>query len=214
MDDRRPRLTLTPPPVGQEVFELADAQTIHGELESGDKVTLWDVQEHAFEHLPDGDSPTRYRRRFTFAVLGEHLADFGDARFRFSAFRLHGLREWSAMEAEPVPPYLDSAELSQYEPASLPNFYRDESGVDYSAVIRFENLRRVQEDPRRKGFRFIADHTGDQVRVVFECTPPAPLRVHDQLLHDLQALLTFSYQGGAPIEAQWIAVQDLGLLSR
>lgn len=209
LDDRRPRLTLAQGSSGQSVSNLAHAQTIHGKLESGENVTLWDVQDHAFEHLRGDDEAASYRQRYTYAILGEHLPSHGDARFRFSAYRLHGLSHWSAMEAKPITRGLTAAALPHYEPASLPNFHRDESGVEYSAKVRFENLRRIEEDPELEGAQFIADHTGDQVRVIFECTPPAPPRVHDHLLHDLQALLTFSYQGGAPIEAQWLALQKM-----
>lgn len=206
-DKRRPRLTLASPLIGQEIYELAHATVLHGTLASGEKVTLWDIQEHDLVFLRNR-STMKHRRRFTYAILGEHLEKYEEARFRYSAVRLHGLKEWSAMH-RPIPRGMALTELPQYEPALLTNFHRDESGVGYSAEVRFENLRRLEQDHDNSGV-VVASHTGEQVRVVFECTPPAPAQIHDLLLFDLQALLSFSYQGGgAPMQAYWLASQDL-----
>jgi hypothetical protein len=206
-EDRCPRLTVASPLIGQDVFEFAHPHVVHGELDSGENVTLWDTGGHVLEFLGNHDSSMKHARRFTHAILGQHLENHEEARFRFSAYRLHGIGTWSAMDGL-IPRGLSGENLPQYEPALLVGFDRDDSGVEYSAEVRIENPRRLETDERFPGGA-IFGHTGENARVVFECTPPAPARVHDLLLFDLQALLTFSYQGGAPIQAQWLAPDAL-----
>lgn len=206
-EGRCPRLTLQSPLIGQRIFDLADAQVVHGELESGEKVTLWDLGGHVLEFLDNDDDAMRSARRFTYAILGAHLETYEEERFRYSAYRLHGLGVWSAMDT-PIPRNLPWENLPEYEPAHLESFERDESGVEYSAKVYIEKPRRLEADARFPEGAVVA-HTGDDARIVFECDPPAPARIHDLLLFDLQALLTFSYQGGAPLEAEWLASEDV-----
>jgi hypothetical protein len=206
-EDRRPRLTVISPLPGQKVFDLERPQVVLGELESGEKVTLWDIGGHLLELLGDEDGSMKSARRFTYAILGEHLDTYEEERFRYSAYGLHGLGVWSAMDT-PIPRGLPDEDLPQHEPALLSSFERDDSGVEYSAKVYIENPRRLEADARFPDGAIVA-HTGDNARVVFECNPPAPARVHDLLLFDLQALLTFSYQGGAPLQAEWLASEHL-----
>lgn len=206
-EDRRPRLMLMSPLIGQRIFDLAHAQVVHGELESGEKVTLWDFGGHVLEFLGNEHDSMKTARRFTYAILGAHLEAYEEERFRYSAYTLHGLGVWSAMDT-PIPRNLSGEDLPQYEPAHLNSFERDESGVEYSATVYIENPRRLEADARFPEGAVVA-HTGDDARIVFECDPPAPAQIHDLLLFDLQALLTFSYQGGAPLQAEWLASEDM-----
>lgn len=208
---RLPRLTIVVGPVGQEFSRLARPQSVHGQLASGQLVTLWDTQGHHLQFVSDEDDSIRHVRRFTHAILGDAVDSYDEARFRYSAFRLHGLDRWSAMEQYLVPRGLPADEVPQYPPARLTGFHTDEDGTNYSATVRIENPRRLEadeEDPTG----YISTYTGHDVRIVFECEPSAPARVHDLLLFDLQALLTFSYQAGAPLEAEWIGDSTKGLL--
>lgn len=205
--DRRPRLTVASPLLGQEVFKLAHTRIVHGELDSGDKVTLWDTGGHVLESFGDHDGSMQSTRRFTYAVLGEHLENYEEACFRFSAYRLHGLGVWSAMDS-PIPRGLSWEELPQYDQALLTIVDSDDPCVQYSIEVRIESPRRLETDAFFPSGGIVS-HTGENARVIFECTPPAPARIHDLLLFDLQALLTFSYQGGAPVEAEWLATDDL-----
>jgi hypothetical protein len=79
--------------------------------------------------------------------------------------------------------------------------------VTYSVKVYVENPRRLESSSRTPSGA-IVNHPGDNAQVVFECEPPAPARIHDLLLFDLQALLTFSYQGGAPLTREWLAIED------
>lgn len=189
------------------MIDIARAQVVHGQLDSGENVTLWDTGGHVLEFLANESDARKAARRFTYAVLGAHLETFEEERFRYSAYALHGLGVWSAMD-NPVPHNTSQENLPQYEPAHLNNFETDESGVEYSAKVYIEGPRRLEAD-EWSPHGAVAAHTGDHARVVFECDPPAPARIHDLLLFDLQALLTFSYQGGAPVEAEWFASEDL-----
>jgi hypothetical protein len=206
--DRSPTLTVKSPSVGQEVFEFGVVDTIHGQLETGELVTLWDVQGHHLQHLVAAvsDAHSKHRRSFTFAIFGEHLKSHDDQTFTYSAFRLHGLDEWSRM-TKPIPRGLEPQQLPQYTPATLSGFESSKYGSDYTVEARVELPMRIETD-HRFPHGAIMDHTGENVRVVFECTPPAPAGFHNLLLFDLQALLTFSYQSGAPVKGEWLAISD------
>lgn len=205
---RQPQLTLIAPPVGQEVFALGRTEVVHGQLDSGEMVTLWDLQSHWLEHRRPTRSNelSRYRRTFSYALRGAYLEGFDDARFSRSAYRLHGMKSWSQI-VEPIPRGLTGSDLPQYPVATRVGLHADDFGVEYTVGVRIENPLRVETDERwPEGAIF--DHTGDDVRVVFDCVPPAPAKFHDLLLFDLQSLLTFSYQDGAPVEEEWLESVD------
>lgn len=208
--DRRPQLTLLSPPIGQAVYRLGAVAVLHGLLDSGEQVTLWDYQHHFFEHLSEvgRDRQSRHRRTFNDAVLGAHLEDFQSARFSRSAFRLHGLKEWARIP-DRARRDLPADQQVQFAKATLVGVHSDEYDTDYTVGVRIENPYRVETDDQfPEGAIF--DHTGDDVRVVFECIPAAPARFHELLLFDLQSLLTFSFQRGAPVEAEWLATNMTG----
>ncbi|MHA6667489.1 ApeA N-terminal domain 1-containing protein [Homoserinimonas sp. A447] len=205
---RSPFLSVRSPPIGQEVFELGRGPTLHGELENGEKVTLWDLAENYLEHSskPTRDGSSKHSRRFSYAIRGEHLGDYSAVRFRRSAHRLHDLREWSRIE-DPVSSGLPYEELPQFDAVTLSGLHLDEFETDYTVLTTIEYPMRVEtNDSFPKGA--IMNHTGDDVRVVFETTPPAPARFHDLLVFDLRALLTFSYQSGAPVLGEWLQQDD------
>lgn len=206
-EDRRPRLTLVSLLPGQQVFDLDGPDVLHGELDFGEQVTLWDTGGHRLHFLrEEGDSMTT-SREFTHAIMGQHLGNYDEERFSYSAYRLHGVGVWGAVDT-PIPRGLPSEVLPQYEPVLLSGFERDDSGIEYTAKVHIENPRRLEADARFPDGA-IVNHPGENARVVFEVTPPAPARFHDVLLFDLQALLTFSYQGGAPLQAEWLATGHL-----
>ncbi|MET3173810.1 UNVERIFIED_ORG: hypothetical protein ABIB52_001648 [Arthrobacter sp. UYCu721] len=205
-ENRAPRLTVISGAIGQQVFNLAHAILVHGELESGTKVTLWDMAGHSLEFLSTDDDSMRHARRFSYAISGEHLTGPDQAKFRYSAYQLHGLGTWSAKD-DPVPFNLDEKLLPQYAPAELAISDEEETGVTYSVKVYIENFRRLESSSRTRTGAII-NYPGTDAQVVFESEPAAPARIHDLLLFDLQALLTFSYQGGAPIIREWLAVED------
>jgi hypothetical protein len=63
-ENRVPRLTVISEAIGQQVFNLANAALVHGELESGTQVTLWDMASHALEFLNTDDDSMKHARRF------------------------------------------------------------------------------------------------------------------------------------------------------
>jgi ApeA N-terminal domain 1 len=207
--ERRPTLTLKAPPIGQEVFELGRVATLHGQLESGQLVTLWDLQGHHLQHerraAKDGSS--QHHRTFNYAILGGHVGDYEEATFSYSAYRLHDLSEWSRLTTL-TDHELPSDQLPQFEAARVVGMHQEDFGVEFSVEARLEHPMRVQTDATFPGGA-IFDHTGDDVRVVFHTDPPAPARYHNLLLFDLQSLLTFSYQGGAPVLGEWFALKDM-----
>ena len=205
-EDRCPRLTIISPSIGQGVFGLAHPTLVHGELEGGTKVTLWDMAGHAFEFLGTDDDCMKHARRFSYGISGQHLKNADEARFRYSAYQLHGLGTWSAMD-DPIPYGLDEKLLPQYAPAELVISDAQDTGVTYCVKVFFENPRRLEASDRTPRGA-IDNYPGENAQVIFECDPPAPARIHDLLLFDLQALLTFSYQGGAPLARQWLALED------
>lgn len=96
------------------MFEFGVVDTVYGQLETGELVTLWDLQNHHLQHLVEAHNAgySKHRRSFTYAILGDHLKSHEDQTFRFSAFRLHGLNEWSRM-TEPIPRGLEPQQLGE-----------------------------------------------------------------------------------------------------
>jgi hypothetical protein len=207
-DDQNPVLTIESPAIGQEVFELGRVPTLHGTLDNGHRVTLWDLRQHALIHHPVDDAIMRHERTFTYAILGELLDDYRDAVFTCSAVRFHDLHEWS-MFSTPVAQGTPEDEHPQHAAAFLVDLTNDLTGVQHQVQIRVEHPRRVETSPAFPGGAII-DHPGDHVRVVFECDPPATAGFHDLLLRDMQALLTFCYQAGAPVTGECLATCETG----
>jgi hypothetical protein len=205
----QPRLVVTAPPIGQEVFVFARASTVHGAVISAEgetSVTLWDLADHHLMHEQNG---TDHSRRFTHAIIGSHLDDHSQAAFAYSAARFHDLGEWGRFRT-PVPIGTPDEELPQHSLAHLDRPYRDLFDREYSVTVRLEYPGRVETSDRFPHGAII-NHQDEDCRVVFEVDPPAPPRFHELLLLDFQALLTFCYQSGAPVGGQWVGAQPTNL---
>jgi hypothetical protein len=205
--DGRPRLTVNAPSVGQRVYDLHGPAVIHGELESGNKVTLWDQYEQPLHHDRSTERGMTFHRHFSYAILGQHLGAYEEELFQYSAVQLHGLAEWTEMR-EPTMQGLPLEELPQYPAAQLQIPNSEVPGQSYTVLVRIENPKRL-EISNHSGTPAFINHMGDKVRVTFECEPPAPARVHDLLLFDLQPLLSFAYHSGVSVDSEWLAVKDI-----
>lgn len=205
--DGRPRLTVNAPHVGQSVYELHGPAVIHGELESGIKVTLWDQHDQPLLLGRSTKDGVKFRRHFTYALLGQHLGTYEEELFQYSAVRLHGLAEWTEMH-DPTKQGISTDELPQYPAASLQIPNPGNPDNVHTVQVRVENPRRL-EISNRSGTHAFIDHLGDNAMIVFECSPPAPAAVHDLLLFDLQPLLAFAHHSAVPVESEWLAVQDM-----
>lgn len=205
--NRGPRLTFVSPVNEQSHRPLSAATVVHGELESGEKVTLWDLSNSFLESLGlDDEVMMRHAKSFAYALYGEHLKSAEDELFRYSAYGMHGLGTWSAMET-PIPIGLAKELLPQYDPVEISITDRDGGGIQYNVRVFIENPRRLESEEAFPG-GVVHNYPGDEAQMVFECTPSAPARVHDMFLFDLQALLTFSYQSGAPLQREWLAIEN------
>lgn len=202
-DDGRPRLTFSSPPTGQEFYALARPQMLYGELDSGEKVTLWDLHGSPLHHPPTVKPQIKSRRRFTYAILGEHLKNHHDQDFRFSSYRLRGLLEFSE-RLTGVPSSLPERERPKYADAK---FSIENDGITYEVSAQVENPRQLEISDSGSGqhFPYLA---GENVRMTFECSPSAPAEVHDMLLLDFQRLLSFAIVEIIPVEKEWLAVSD------
>ena len=202
----RPLLTVNAPPVGQSVYDLHGPPVIHGELESGNKVTLWDQYEQPLLHDPT-ERGMRFHRHFSYALMGQHLGAYEEQLFQYSAVQLHGLAEWTEMH-EPTMQDLPWDKLPQYPSAMLQISNPVNPGQSYTVQVRVENPKRL-EVSKRSGTHAFINHMGDKARITFQCDPPAPARVHDLLLFDLQPLLAFAYHSAVSVDSEWLAVNDL-----
>ncbi|WP_369746488.1 hypothetical protein [Paenarthrobacter sp. AMU7] len=203
---RKPELRISADVFGQHRVVHGKSRVVHGKLETGEKLTLWDLSGHPLRSLYNGDNGTENVKTFTYAILGDHLAGPEETRLRYSAYRMRGLGTWAAIDA-PIPYATPYEELPNYHPVvlSIPD---DETDTEYLVEVRIENPRRLEAE-EGNSYGVISSFTGEDARIVFACEPPAPARIHDLLLFDMQALLTFSYQGGAPIESEWLALGNL-----
>lgn len=204
--DGRPRLTVSAPRVGESVYDLHGPPVIHGELESGKKVTLWDQYAQPLLHDPT-ERGMRFHRNFSYALMGQHLGTYEEELFQYSAVQLHGLAEWTEMH-EPTLQDLPEDKLPQYPDAMLQVPNPDNPGQSYTVLVRVENPKRL-EISKRSGTHAFINHMGDKARITFQCDPPAPARVHDLLLFDLQPLLSFAYHSAVSVDSEWLAVNDL-----
>lgn len=202
-DDGWPRLTFSSPPTGQDFYALAHPQMLYGEFDSGEKVTLWDLQGSPLHHPPTAKPRIKSRRRFTHAILGEHLNGHLDQVFRFSSYRLRGLLEFSE-RLTGVPSSLPETERPKYADAK---FSIENDGTIYEVSARVENPRQLEVSDSGSN-QYFPYHAGENVRTVFECRPPAPAQVHDMLLLDFQRLLSFATVEIIPVEKEWLAVSD------
>lgn len=202
-DGGRPRLTFSSPPTGQEFYALADPQVIFGELDSGEKVTLWDLHGNPLHHPLTTQKRIKSRRKFTYAILGEHLNSHLAQEFRFSSYRLRGLLEFSE-RLTGVPSSLPQSERPKYADA---RFSIENDGITYEVSARVENPRQLEisDSGSSQFFPYLA---GEDVRMTFECTPSAPAAVHDMLLLDFKRLLSFAIVEIIPVEKEWLAVAD------
>lgn len=202
-DKGRPGLSIKAPYVGQEFYALGKPETIHGELQSGEKVTLWDLQGSHLHYLSTRKSHTKYRRLFSCAILGDYLASPKEQIFKFSSYGLRGLPEFSE-RLDAVPASLPEAERPKYEDA---RFSIEHNETCYQISARIENPRQLQRD--EAGDRsYFPYRSGDEVRITFQCSPPAPLEVHDELLRDFRGLLAFACIDIIPIEGQWLGLSE------
>lgn len=175
----RPHLTIHSPTPGQPWASLSRASTVFGELTGGRKVTLWANTNTPMVYLGHASSETRvtHRRRYTYAVLGEHVGPFADERFAMSAVQFAGMKVWSS-----------SPNALDWEDAHLSGLHLDEHETDYRVTVRVEDAGR------------------ESSRVVFTVEPPAPASFHDLLAFDLQALVTLLYQSSAPVTGEWLGL--------
>ena len=159
--DGRPRLTVNAPPVGQSVYDLHGPPVIHGELESGNKVTLWDQYEQPLLH---DDRPTerglKFHRHFSHALMGQHLGTYEEELFQYSAVQLHGLAEWSEI-LEPTMQDLPEDKLPQYPSAMLQIPNPNNPAQSYTVLVRVENPKRL-EISKRSGTPAFINHMGDR----------------------------------------------------
>ena len=201
--DGRPRLTFSSPPTGQEFYALGRPGMLHGALGSGEKVTLWDLDGSPLQHPPTAKPLIKSRRRFTYAILGEHLKNHRDQDFRFSSYRLRGFLEFSE-RLTGVPSSMPETERPKYADAK---FSIENDGISYEISARVENPRQLEisESGSNQYFPYLA---GENVRMTFECSPSAPAAVHDMLLLDFQRLLSFASAEIIPVEKEWLAVSD------
>lgn len=194
-------LTLTSPPAGQEVFALGSALTLHGESRSGSgitKYTLWGAEGTYFHH----EDATTHSRRVVYVVAGDHLEAHETARFACSAVSFHDLAMWSRV-VPPIPNGTAEEDAPQHLAASLVDVYADVFGPGYRVEVSLEYPQRIETDGDYPQGAIRGD-SGEKTRVVFLVDPPAPAHLHELLLRDMQALLTFSYLGGAPVTGQWL----------
>lgn len=195
------QLTITAPPIGQEVFALGSASTLHGVVSSGTetvKVTLWDRSGHYLDHHNNG---TDHSRRFTHVLNGTHIDDYETSEFQTSAVMMNDLGIWSRFRSP-----ISDAELDE----DLPNHtiatlhpYRDLFDTQHSVSVQLEYPGRV-EITERFPHGAMVNHQDENARVVFHVSPPAPALFHELLVNDFQALLTFCFQSGAPLRGEWI----------
>jgi hypothetical protein len=184
-------LTVTAPPIGQEVFAMGQALTIHGAVggASGQQpVTLWDRAQSFLKHETNG---TDHTRRFTHVILGAHLDDYSSAKFECSAVSFHDLDVWSRFRRV-IPGTTPEEDLPLHTIGTLWTPYADLFDAAYTVRVHLE-------------------YPGRDARVVFVTAPAAPALLHELLLRDFQALLTFCYQSGAPILGEWIGTAPSGL---
>lgn len=205
----RPRLTVTAPPVGGEIFALGKAGTIHGESAdkpSGRKITLWAHKEAPLLSAPGSD----YSRECMYAILGEHSGAYDAETFRSSAASFHDLATWGHI-SDLIPEGTAEDDAEQHTTGILDEVYKDIFDTRHRVHVRLEHPQRVEtsEDFPRG---IIRNFRGDAVRVVFDVDPPAPAQFHELLLRDMQALLTFSYQAAAPVTGRWIGAESGTLL--
>lgn len=206
-EEGRPRLTIWSPAVGQEFYALSNPDTIYGELQTGEKVTLWDFNGSHLQHRMTSKPYTKSRRHFTHAILGDHLSTPKRQYFKFSSYRFRGLLEFSE-RLEPIPASLAKTERPRYEDAK---FSVEINETIYQITARINNPRQLEQSERRGGSYFPSS-SGDDVRVTFECTPPAPVEVHNELMMDFQRLLAFVCIDIIPVENEWLAVSSRSVM--
>ncbi|MDD9152592.1 hypothetical protein PUY80_08390 [Plantibacter flavus] len=199
--DGKASLTVTAPPIGQEVNALGRAMTLHGEAKDPSgvtRITLWGAEGTHFHH----ETATELTRSVAQVVLGAHFGGAQGERFRSSAASFHDLAMWSRVP-DPISDGTAESEARQHTVAVMADVYADIFGAGYAVEVRLEYPTRIQTNETFPD-GIISDFPGDHVRVVFDVSPPASLEFHDLLLRDMQALLTFSYLSGAPVTGQWI----------
>lgn len=201
-EDGRPKLTIWSPAIGQEFYALSKPETIYGELESGEKVTLWDFNGSHLHDQQTNKPYTKSRRIFTYAILGAHLSAPKDQHFKFSSYRLRGLLEFSE-RLDPVPASLPKTERPRYEDAK---FSIDDEETVYQIIARIEDPRQLEQSENGGGAYF--PYSSEDVRVTFECSPPAPVEIHDELLLEFQRLLAFVCVDIIPVESGWLGVSN------
>lgn len=207
----RPRLEFESPREGQDYAKIAHAGVVHGELDSGEPVTLWDFTDNPLVTVSDEDGWAnevfRYRKAVDYALIGAHLPRYADAKFTFSVAQFANLGRWSLIET-PIRRDLPPADLPQHAPAVLDIEHPQESGVRYVVEVRIEHPGRVEEDAG--GAHAIYEHNEELARVVFECTPAAPAALHSRLVREMQWLVAVCCQSSTPLTGEWLAITDPG----
>jgi hypothetical protein len=194
-------LTVTAPPIGQEVFAIGSTSTLLGAVHTDDgvlEVTLWDRAGYQLEHARNG---TDHSKTFTHAIVGAHIQGYDAANFKYSAVTFNDLGNWGRFRT-PMPQSTPDSELPFHTAATL-RPYGDLFEADYSVSVQLEYPGRVETNSRFPHGAMI-NHQDRDARVVFEVDPPAPALFHELLANDFQALLTFCYQSGAPVIGEWI----------
>jgi hypothetical protein len=184
---------------------MGRALTIHGAVggASGQQpVTLWDRAENFLKHE---NNETDHTRRFTHVILGAHLGDYSSANFEYSAVSFHDLGTWSRFRRV-IPETTAEEDLPLHTIGTLRAPYADLFDLGYTVRVHLEYPSRVESTTRFPN-GVIHNHQDQDARVVFVTEPPAPPLLHELLLRDFQALLTFCYQSGAPIRGEWIGTE-------
>lgn len=184
------KLTLRAPIDGQDVFTLIKAQTLHGELRGGIPVTLWNRR--AWPHKLGKDSKRwqRFHLTFDWALIGSHEPDYENARFSSWAVRFRSMATWSRL-SDPLPTDTPEIDLPQHPRAHL-------TVEDHSLEFILRDPQRITEYSGKLG-----PWDGHRVHILVSVEPAASPKYLDIITFDLQALMTFSYQRGAFVTAEY-----------
>ena len=196
LSDDEPVLTYDYRSHGSEGDRIVLDDTVHGLLDDGRAVTLWDWRvggpKSTKRYVHDRDL-TEDQRTFTHAVLGAHCQSIEESRFDAARVRFKHLKallrtkEVLAMDAEPSPSGTASFMWVDDAPYSIEVSLHDRPLLEY--------WKYPSEDEPHVGFsRFL----GDEAAVVFTSDRPASYELYGQLLYNMQLLTAFTYQAALP----------------
>ena len=196
LTDDEPVLTYDYRSHGSEGDRIVLDDTVHGLLDDGRAVTLWDWRvggpKSTKRYVHDRDL-TEYERTFTHAVLGAHCQSIEESRFDAVRVRFKHLKallrteEVLAMDAEPSPSGTAGFMWGDDAPYSIEVSLHDRPLLEYRKYPS-------EDEPHECFSRFL----GDEAAVVFTSDRPASYEIYDQLLYNMQLLTAFTYQAALP----------------